>query len=146
MGRKTKLTPEVHEKIVTALRAGNYQETAARYAGISEATFYRWLNESLAEGASKELQQFREAVEKARADAEVRNVHLIQQAANDGTWQAAAWFLERSHHQRWGRKQSVELTGEDGGPVQVENLTPDEANRRLVSYLDSLADQRRNQE
>ena len=33
-GRPTKLTPDVQEKIVQAIRAGNYIETAAAYAGV----------------------------------------------------------------------------------------------------------------
>ena len=42
-GRPSKLTPEVQEKIVTAIRAGNYAQVAAVYAGIGERTFYRWM-------------------------------------------------------------------------------------------------------
>ena len=64
--------------------------------------------------------QFREAVQNARAEAEARNVALIQRAANEGTWQAAAWFLERTAHARWGRRASVEVSGEGGGAIVVD--------------------------
>lgn len=120
MGRPTKLTPETHDKIITALKAGNYLETAARYAGVDPATVHRWLNRGQADDAPPEYHDFRNAVENARAEAEARNVALIQQAANHGTWQAAAWFLERTAHQRWGRKQSLEVTGQAGEPVHIE--------------------------
>jgi len=35
MGRPTKLTPEVQDKIVQAIRAGNFMSTAAAYAGAA---------------------------------------------------------------------------------------------------------------
>jgi transposase len=137
MSRPTKLTPEVQEKIVQALQAGNYQETAARYAGISEPTFYRWMADALDDNAPKELREFREAVENARAAAEVRSVALIQQAAQNGTWQAAAWFLERSHAHRWGRYQRTEVTGPNGGPVQVDI---DVLDKRIAELIADTAD------
>jgi hypothetical protein len=62
--------------------------------------------------------EFRDAVESARSAAEIRNVALIQKAANDGTWQAAAWYLERTAWQRWGRRTMV--TGDAGEPIKVE--------------------------
>ena len=43
MARPTKLTVEVRDRIVAAIRAGNYPEAAAQAAGISPSTFYRWL-------------------------------------------------------------------------------------------------------
>ena len=120
MARPTKLTKEVQEKIVTAIGAGNYQDTAAAYAGISSTTFFRWMAEAQNPGAGKELREFRAAVEKARADAEARNVALIQNAAQNGTWQAAAWFLERSHPTKWGRINRTEISGPDGGPIETK--------------------------
>jgi hypothetical protein len=140
-GRKTKLTDEVQERIVAAIRGGNYQDVAARYAGIGERTFYAWMERG--EKGEEPYAQFQQAVESAKAVAEVRSVALIQKAAQDGSWQAAAWYLERTNAGRWGRKQMVSLTGEDGGPVKFEQVTPAEANRRLVAELDELASRRR---
>lgn len=120
-GRPTKLTPEIQERIVEALQAGNYQETACEYAGISAGTFYRWMAEGNEDDAPVMLREFREAVIKARARAEVRNVALIQNAANAGTWQASAWWLERSFPNRWGRHTKItqEVSGPEGGPIEV---------------------------
>jgi transposase len=120
-------------RVVEALRAGNYMETAAAYAGISKSILYKWLadgrevRQKVAKGGiasdleAKQLELL-DAVEKARAEAEVRNVHLIQQAAQGGTWQAAAWFLERSHPGKWGRREKVEMSGPDGGPITLTGL------------------------
>ncbi len=37
-GRPSKLTAELHGRVVDAVRAGNYIETAAAYAGITKDT------------------------------------------------------------------------------------------------------------
>jgi transposase len=89
-------------RIIEAVQAGNYMETAAQYANIGLSTFYRWMAEGEGEKAPKRQREFREAVLQARAQAEVRNVTLIQRAANDGSWQAASWFLERSFQKQVG--------------------------------------------
>jgi len=118
-GRQTKLTPEVQDRIVAALRAGNYQETAAVYGGISVPTFYGWLERGRNEPESA-YSEFLEAVEKAKADAEVRDVALIDKAAHDGSWQAAAWKLERKFPNKWGRVNRTEISGPDGSAVKVD--------------------------
>ncbi len=121
MARPSKLTTEVQERIVSALRAGNYQDTAASYAGISAKTFYEWMNRGKSDDPAEEIySEFREAVLKAKADAEIRDVALIDRAANDGSWQAAAWKLERKYPQRWGRVQRTEISGPEGQPVKIE--------------------------
>ena len=121
MGRPTKLTPEVQDKIVNALRAGNYQETAAKYAGISDKTFYEWMRRGESDDPKEAIfVEFRQAVEKAKSDAEVRDVALIDKAASDGTWQAAAWKLERKYPHRWGRVNRTEISGPEGQPIKVE--------------------------
>lgn len=120
IGRPSKLTPEVQDKVVQAILAGNYQDTAAQYAGIGTTTFYRWMEKGAEDDAPQMYRDFREAVESANATAEVRDVALITQAAQSGTWQAAAWKLERKFPQRWGRFQRTEITGRDGGPIEVD--------------------------
>jgi hypothetical protein len=106
-GRPTKLCPEVRDKIVQAIRAGNYIETAAAYAGIAKDTLYAWLRRGAA-GTEPEYSEFAAAVEQALASAETRDVALIGQAA-EKEWQAAAWRLERKFPDRWGRKYRHEL-------------------------------------
>ena len=121
-GRPSKLTPETHNRIVAAIQRGAYIETAAQLAGISKETFYQWLKKGRAIADEQEpcitphheaLRNFSDAVNKALAESEIRDLTAIDTAAQQGTWQAAAWKLERKHHSRWGRK--VAVTDNEGG-------------------------------
>lgn len=110
VGRPTKLTPELQEKILTAIRAGNYVETAAAHCGINKVTLYDWMKRGAAE-ESGIYREFSNAIEKAWADAEVRDVALLAKAAQEN-WQAIAWRLERRHPDRWARRERLEHSGE----------------------------------
>lgn len=120
-GRPTKFTEETRNKIITALRGGNYRPIAAQYAGIAPSTLRKWLLTAQDPSAPPEYLEFLAAVEKAEADAEIADIALIRKAAQDGTWSAAAWIRERKNPERWGRRDrtQVELTGVDGGPLDV---------------------------
>jgi hypothetical protein len=135
-GQNTKLTPEVRDKIIEAIKIGNYQETAAAYAGISQSSFYAWLERGRNEPGSI-YSEFLEAVEKAKAQSEVRDVTLIEKAATDGSWQAAAWKLERKFPQKWGRVTRTEITGAEGKPISVEVDAKTELKRLLGLSDDS---------
>lgn len=120
-GRPSVFNQERADRLLQAVRGGNYLETAARYAGISYATLRRWILKADDPSAPEEYREFKEALEKARADAEVAALAKIQKAASDGAWPAAAWYLERSWPDRWGKRDTsrIELVGEGGGPVQI---------------------------
>lgn len=118
---------EVIEKLTQALRSGNDIETASHFAGTSVTNVYRWLEigkieaEKLAMGenlepANSSYLEFWEELRKARADAIVRNVAYIQTAAKNGSWQAAAWWLERAVPESYSKtagSKSPELKGKN---------------------------------
>jgi transposase len=115
LGRPEKLTPETQTEIVNALATGVYIETAAATAGISKNTLYDWIRkgtrlkakEQLTEGEEKYV-AFSDAVKKAMADSEMRDVALIARAAQTN-WTAAAWHLERKYPKRWARREFREI-------------------------------------
>lgn len=110
VGRPSKiLDAAVRDNLLTAIRAGNYIESAVRYAGISVASYRRWMDRGQSDDPDDApYAEFRTVVEKARADAEVRYVAIIAKAA-ERTWQASAWWLERSFPDRWGFKHRVDM-------------------------------------
>ena len=115
-GRHTHLLDQHRmQKLRDALIAGNTIENSCTMAGIGERSFYRWMQEAESAPEGHPLWQFRQSVKSAMAEAEHRNVMIIQKAAVT-SWQAAAWFLERRNPKAWGRKDSVSLGGNADAP------------------------------
>lgn len=100
----TRLTPELQRRLVVLLRAGNFVEVAVRAVGISRSAYYNWIARGERE-QSGIYHEFAEEVTAARAQAECRAVAVISKAA-ERHWQAAAWFLERSAPERWGKREA----------------------------------------
>lgn len=144
MARPTKLNSITHDKIVKAIQAGNYIETAAAYAGISKNTLYEWLRRGQREKdrvaknprfkikkAEELFVKFADAVEKALAEAEMRDVVIIGKAAEE-QWQAAAWRLERKFPEKWGR-QKIDI--EHSGQLEVNNPFKDLTTEELRELI-----------
>jgi len=109
-GRQTDLTPETQEKIVSAIKSGNYASVAAAYAGITERTFYNWMAWGRAsEDEANIYFQFLHAVTCAEAEAEVRAVALVNRAMSDD-WRAAIEYIRRKFPHRWNPPQGIKLS------------------------------------
>ena len=121
-GRKTKLTPERQRRIVDAIRAGCYVETAAATSGVTKETLYQWLKRGNKYPGTI-YEEFVHAVHDATAQAEMRDVLTISKAASEGDWRAAAWRLERKFPKRWGTVNRTEISGVDGKPIQTVDVT-----------------------
>jgi hypothetical protein len=105
VGRPTKFTPEVQQRILLALRAGSHAVVAARFAGVGESTFHSWMADT-----RRPYQDFRRACETAIAEWEVALAGTILQGARQSPG-AALKILERRHPERWGRARA-ELVSE----------------------------------
>ena len=123
LGRPTKMTKRVLERLLTSIVNGNYYEIACKTAGISYATFRSWitqaeemliLKEKGEKGWKQDYLNFLEVVHEAEALAEEIMVSKVQAAAADGDWRAGAWLLERRHPERWQKRfvMEAEVTGE----------------------------------
>lgn len=107
MARRRKLTTELISKLVEAIQIGCTYKHACEYAGIADSTFYGWMEngrnlreKSKTQKIKKTNQiyiEFLETIEKAKAKNVIANLAIIQRAAKDKNWQAAAWILERRH-------------------------------------------------
>jgi len=120
-GAPTIFTPELGAEVAKLIAAGNYIEVAAVAAGLARTTFYKWLRQGVRElkaGKATELAEFAHAIKRAEARAEARDVVTIGSAARR-QWQAAAWRLERKYPKRWARTERHEVSGRDGGPVDM---------------------------
>lgn len=111
-GRKAKLTAERQARICELIRAGHYKRVAAAQAGISEKTFYEWLQrgEPGAANYQRRFAQFREAVLQAEAESE----EILLRKVLEGGPKLALEILARRFPERWRRRVAVDHKGEQG--------------------------------
>lgn len=117
VGRKTKLTPELAEKIANYISTGNYAVVVCGLVGIGESTYYSWLEKGV-KAKSGKYREFLELIKRAEA---AREAKWIKDIDGDPSWQSKAWLLERRYPERWGKKEThVVEGGDEKKPIRVE--------------------------
>ena len=101
------LDESVWQRLNQAISVGAYIEDACVFAGISSRQFRRW--RELAEQGIEPYAERWEEINKSESQSIVRNLFNIQNASNNGTWQASAWLLERKYPEKYGRKETVNV-------------------------------------
>ena len=143
-GRKTKLTPELQQRFVQAIRAGNWIETSCDFVGIHPDTYYGWMERGQLGGARNQIYAaFSEAVRHAKATAEIESVARIRLAGSKGNLKADIFYLERAFPERWGKRR-VEVTGKDGERLMPEpaiNIDTEPSFDKLLSAYRQLLDE-----
>lgn len=118
MARPTKLTPETTKKLCNAIQLGATYAMACKYAGVSYGRFREWIKKGESANRGK-FHEFSETIKAAEGKATVQWLAKIEQAANDGAWQAAAWKLERRYPESYGRQ----LTSHDhSGEITIRHV------------------------
>lgn len=129
VGRPPKIDDKMIERVVEALLKCHTQKSAAISAGISEKTFYNYLERArtiIAEVQEDPARAITEAdwlylkflakIEEAESEVEDRLLDRIDDAGLV-RWQANAWILERRFGDRWAQKTSVRHEGDAGRPI-----------------------------
>lgn len=97
---KTKYSNELAEKIAGYIAEGCTYKEAYKKAGIGHCAFFKYLNE---------IKEFKELIKKAVEERdrviEGEAIKCIMNAIQKGTWQAAAWWLERTNPEKYALKQ-----------------------------------------
>lgn len=125
MARKSKLTQALIDEAADIIRSGNYASVACNALGVSETSWYNWLKDAEAEKPQPLKLAFLEAIKSAEAEAEKKNLKVVLDAGKKH-WQAAAWYLERKHPERWGRFQRIEHDFKGGVLTVPAQQTADE--------------------
>ena len=107
----------VWQRLNQAISVGAYIEDACIFAGISSRQYRRW--RELAEQGIEPYATRWVEINKSEANAVVRNLFNIQNASNNGTWQASAWLLERKYPDKYGRKETVNIIDSDKFDVEL---------------------------
>jgi len=127
-----KLTEAVQETIVTAIRVGNYIETAAACAGIHKQTFYGWLHRGAAAQEGDKYRDFLDAVTRAMAQSEADAIEAIRQAGEE---HETIKTRTTSKPIYWNGKPILD---DDGKPIYVEETiteTTVETDWRALAWL-----------
>lgn len=137
-GRKSTLTPEVAGLIVQMIQAGNHTNVACIAAGVPVSTFEKWWKRGDPRNDDEKdagYREFRQRVERARAEGEVVLVTRVAAAATRDV-QTAIWLLERMYPERWARVSQRDAAAER---EQAERNDLDDP----LKEIDELADARR---
>lgn len=167
MGRPSGMTPQVAERIVTAIRAGAYAEVAATYAGVSRSTYFLWMAKGRKDAEDREAgdfpsideshghewteeggrcwcghtrySDFLDRIKEAEASAEIHAVGKVR-SAFETDWKAAMTYLERRYPSRWRRRTTVDVGMENEGGVDLDGGTEEGqgAKERLAHVLAAL--------
>ena len=118
-------------KSLSGLKIGLSQK-ATIYSGISE-TFYMAKKykeiekecngdpDNIKNADDLDLFHFFQSIKKAKIDGELNHLGVITKAADNGVWQASAWFMERSNPEEWGRREK-------------NNDSDDEDGKRVITF------------
>ena len=112
-GRPSKRTPEIRDRLLSAIGKGLTYDLACAASGLCYDTFNEW---------RKADAEFSEAVKRAEGAGAEQLLDTIR-AASAENWTAAAWILERRYPHLYGRRVQ-EIHGRDGGPVEFKVTWP----------------------
>ena len=99
MARPSKYNTDRVKPIIHAVEQGVPYRHACAIAGISEGTFARW---------RARYSDFDDAIKAAEGRAVAGRLARIRMA-EDTSWQAAAWWLERKYPLEFGRKPDAQV-------------------------------------
>lgn len=155
MSRPTKLTADLHRRIVSMVAAGAFPEVAAGACGVSRRAFFEWMQRGLGEHPARRptagLAAFAADVQQAVDTAEVRLVGRmaeyiegtrpskrkagtrVRSRTTTGQIMTVQWLLSRRFAARWA-PQPVSLTNTVTVTANAEIATPESA-REAVKKL-----------
>jgi len=106
MGASMKLNQLRIDEILKGVSDGLTKDAASQLAGISRVTFYKWLRQGEVDaGAGRNTlkRQLFERIPMAEIACEAWHLSNIRMGA-ERDWKASGWYLERTRHERYGRR------------------------------------------
>lgn len=133
------MTPEVVQEMLDGIALGMHYEEVADLCGKGRNTIWRWMTSAeraVEDGtATEEQAEFWNAVKKAQAKGVHRRLNRIVEG--DNGWQGSAWIQERRFRQKWGQTVKQEISGPNGGPVEIANMTPEQRATRMQEIVEA---------
>jgi transposase len=137
--RGPKFDVKAGQEVIVAMRLGMTISDAAAAAGIDRKTYTNWKRRSRKSDAAPALKQWGKEMRSALQFSKRFYLGKVAEAAKGGTWQAAAWMLERRFPAEYGRFDRLEHSGGvDGAPAKIVLHLP--GNGRDVDADGSVVD------
>lgn len=140
MARPTKLTDELIVDLARAIETGMPYEQACKQSGIAYSTFNNWENGRFPQGVSETMRaRFLEAIKRAQAELAFELLTSIRNAGMEdrsGSWQAAAWMLERKFPQHF-RRRPLRAGSQQGG-LETDEPTLGEIPLHVVKVREDI--------
>lgn len=151
MANLTKLTPEKKENFLDSLRTTPNVSAAAKSIGVSRQTVYqeRKQDKEFADSWDDAIGEALDNLEAALHSRAVNGVtnEVFYEGVPCGTKteysDSAAMFLLKSRRPEvFSEKVRQEITGKDGGAIQLQNLSANELAARVVALLERAGERR----
>ncbi len=95
VNESTLLTKDVADDLQEKILRGLTEEQACNLCGVNYGIYSEWL---------ARYPLFKEFIRRVKAQVEFDTLEHIKEAMEGGSWQSAAWFLERKWPHRYGKR------------------------------------------
>jgi hypothetical protein len=112
-GRPTDFTPELGERILALMEQGLSLVAAAAECNVHRQRVYEW---------SERHPQFADTIKLAMAKRQNFLEKRLLSAPDGPTVTSSIFALKNAAPADWRDKQEHELTGKDGGPIQLQRV------------------------
>lgn len=120
-GRPAKNIADHRDRILAAIRAGATYKLAAQAGGISYDLLRQWLRRADAAGdGDEEYIAFAAALRQAEIEGLSSSLLIIRTSQD---WRSHAWLLERRWPEDYGKRDHLELSGDEDKPITVNSIT-----------------------
>lgn len=141
LGRPTKYIQQFNEIAAALAESGMSQNEIAEKLGIHRSTLYRWINrkndfcDSIKNGNELSDEAVEVSLFKRACGYEIGKRHIPPEVT------ACIFWLKNRRPDRWRDIKATELTGRDGGPVEIKHdlsQVSDEEIRRLIAAAERI--------
>ena len=115
--KPTKLTQGQINKICKKIKEGNFIKQSVIASGVNYNTY----NDAMRKGKKgiRPYCQWREQIEKAKAEAETDKVSILNDEMQKGNVGVIQWWLARMHPNRWERTERIKAEVDNSQKIEI---------------------------
>lgn len=108
---------ELVQALCDSISSGMYVNLACQSVGISTSALSEWKKKG--QQGIHPYDKVWQRIQIAEAKAIERRIKRIEQAGENGSWQADAWYLERRYPHLFGKRDTVAIENQDNPKVRL---------------------------